>query len=79
MKLTQCESPFPGALVHLLQVRSHLPQICAGAEEKCFYLIQQVLDICLHETVGNAARPAFQPCNWVAEQMLGQLHCLWHV
>lgn len=33
IKLTQCEWPFPG--VHHLQLRSHLPQICAGAEWKC--------------------------------------------
>ena len=37
------------------------------------------MDKCLHESVGNVAKPALQLCDWVAEQLFGQLHCPWHV
>ena len=73
IKLTRCEWPFPG--VHHLQLRSHLPQVCAGVEDNV-YLRQQMLDICLHENVGAAAKPACQPYGWVTEQLLGHLHYL---
>ena len=38
-----------------------------------------MVDKCLHESVGNAAKHALQLCDWVAEQLLGQKYCPWHV
>ena len=63
-----------------LQLKSHLPCICAVAEEA--YLPHAAADgedMLGHEAVGAAAKPACQPYGWVTEQLLKQLHYPWHV
>ena len=38
-----------------------------------------MVDMCLHAAGSPAAAPAFQPLDWVAHQLLGQMHRPWHI